>query len=433
ERAQKRESGVTDVDFGYAVVFAVAAGGTYGLTFVVRRLAIRFGALKMPGGDHSVHPKPIPNAGGAAMFLAFLAAMAIARQVPALDPVFQGSSEPLAVVLACAIIFAVGLLDDLGKTRTAWPRREMSAPGKAAGQVLAGSVLSLLGVVMFFFRIPFFDLVGLSPDLQPLVTVLWVMGMTNAVNLIDGLDGLAAGIVAIAAGAFFLYTLQIGPQDAGLLSESSLGPLLAIIACGVCIGFLPHNFHPARIIMGDSGALLLGMLMAASTLVVGGRTDQPFSGQTYFFYAPIFIPFFVMGVPILDTAFSIVRRSRRRGSPVAADKGHLHHRLMLLGHGQRRSVAILWAWTALLSLFVLWPTITNSSSGNAVVPFAVLGLGVFLYTVFHPGVRRGNEQQPDDVLDVLDEPLEPAPPRPLRVIQGEAEDPASGRVTDVTG
>ena len=405
----------------YGVVFVVAGVATYLLTFVVRRLAIRFGALRMPGGDRSVHPKPLPNTGGAAMFLAFLAAMAVASRVPALDAVFEGSSEPLAIVLASSIIFAVGLLDDLGKTRTAWPREEMSAPGKMAGQVLAASVLSLLGVVMIFFRIPFFDLVGLSPDLQPLVTVIWVLGMTNAVNFIDGLDGLAAGIVAIAAGAFFLYTLQIGPDDAGLLGEGSIGPLLAVIACGVCVGFLPHNFHPARIIMGDSGALFLGMLMAVSTLVVGGRTDQPFSGQTYFFYAPIFIPFFVMGVPIVDTAFSIVRRAGKRASPAFGDKAHLHHRLLLLGHGQRRSVGILCAWTALLSGFVLWPTLTNAGSGNAIVPFAVIGLGIFLYTLFHPGVRRSaNEQVQEEYLD----PPEPAPvpaasgPE-LRVIEGE--------------
>jgi UDP-GlcNAc:undecaprenyl-phosphate/decaprenyl-phosphate GlcNAc-1-phosphate transferase len=404
---------VNDVVSAYGLVFAVSAVGTFLLTFVVRRLAIRFGALRMPGGDRSVHPKPLPNTGGAAMFLAFLAAMAVARQVPALEPVFEGSSEPLAVVLASSIIFAVGLLDDLGKTRTPWPREEMSAPGKMAGQVLAGSVLSLLGVVMIFFRIPFFDLVGLSPDLQPLVTVIWVLGMTNAVNFIDGLDGLAAGIVAIAAGAFFLYTVQIGPDEAGLLSETSIGPLVAVIACGVCIGFLPHNFNPARIIMGDSGALFLGMLMAASTLVVGGRTDQPFSGQTYFFYAPIFIPFFVMGVPILDTAFSIIRRSRRRASPAAADKDHLHHRLMLLGHGQRRAVAILWAWTALLSAFVLWPTLTDAGQGNAIVPFAVLGLGIFLYTVFHPGARRSAAEEAAAALEE-----EPAAPE-LRVIEGE--------------
>ncbi len=368
----------------FLVVAGVALVTTFVLTSAVRRLAVRFGAVYLPN-ERTVHTTPMPTAGGAAMFVGFLVAMGVASRLPALEPVFRGSSEPLAVVLGGAIIFGVGLLDDLGKSVCAWPRGEVSAPAKVAGQVLAASVLSLLGVVMFFFRIPFLDLVALGNDLQPLATVLWVLGMTNAVNLIDGLDGLAAGIVAIASGAFFLYTIQLGPEHAGLISETSIGPLVAAITLGVCLGFLPHNLHPARVMMGDSGALLLGLLVASSTLVVGGRTDQPFSGQTYFFYAPIFIPFFVMGVPIVDTAFAIVRRSRK-GSLAQADKGHLHHRLMLLGHGQRRSVAILWAWTALLSGFVLYPTYSNR--GNAVVPFAMLALGVLLYTWFHPGIRR---------------------------------------------
>jgi UDP-GlcNAc:undecaprenyl-phosphate GlcNAc-1-phosphate transferase len=356
----------------YAAAFGVAALATFLLTPLVRRLAIRFGAVVMPD-EHRVHTKPLPTS-GASLFLGFLVAMAVASRLGAFRSVFEGSSEPLAVVLAASLIFGIGMLDDLV---------ELSPPAKMAGIVFSGSVLSLLGVVMIFLRIPFFDLVGISPDLAPLVTVIWVAGMANAINFIDGLDGLAAGIVAIAAGAFFLYTMQIGPDNAGLLSESSVGPLVAAITCGICVGFLPHNFHPARIQMGDAGALFLGLLMAAATLVVGGRTDQPFSGQTYFFYAPIFIPLFILGVPILDTAFAIIRRTGRFS---VRDKGHLHHRLLIMGHGQRRSVAILWAWTALLSGLVLFPTYTNR--GNAVIPFLVLGLGVLLYTFFHPGVRR---------------------------------------------
>ncbi len=380
----------------YISVFGVAAVVTFALTFVTRRLAIRFGAVVMPDPDNSrrVHTRPLPTS-GASLFLGFLAAMAVASRFEPFRAVFEGSSEPLAVVLAGSVMFAVGMLDDL---------LEVSPPAKMAGIVFSGSVLSLLGVVMIFLRIPFFDLVGISPDLAPLVTVLWVAGMANAVNFIDGLDGLAAGIVAIAAGAFFLYTLQIGPDNAGLLSETSVGPLIAVIACGICVGFLPHNFHPARIQMGDAGALFLGLLMAAATLVVGGRTDQPFSGQTYFFYAPIFIPFFILGVPIFDTAFAIIRRS---GKFSVADKGHLHHRLMFLGHGQRRAVGILWAWTAILSGLVLFPTYTDR--GNAVIPFLVLGLGVLLYTFFHPGVRAsGNDailtSETSGVEDVLSTP-----------------------------
>ena len=165
-----------------------------------------------------------------------------------------------------------------------------------------------------------------------------------------------------------------------------------MIVLGICLGFLPYNFHPARIFMGDGGALLLGLLMAASTVLVGGQTDDPFSGQAFFFYLPLFIPFFVMGVPILDTLFAIVRRARKRLSPAEADKDHLHHRLMRLGHGQRRSVLILWAWTAMLSGFVLYP-VYNQGKGDAVVPLGVAALGLVLYTYFHPGVRRARSAE----------------------------------------
>jgi UDP-GlcNAc:undecaprenyl-phosphate GlcNAc-1-phosphate transferase len=280
------------------------------------------------------------------------------------------------VVLGAAVIFTVGMVDDL---------REMSAPAKMSGQVLAGTVLYFTGLTMLFFRVP---LAGttlvLSPDLAPLMTVLWVVGMANAVNFIDGLDGLAAGIVAIAAGGFFVYGHQL--FRAGLIAADNSGPLVAVICLGLCLGFLPHNFHPARIFMGDSGAMLLGLLMAASTLSVVGQTDTQFSGRTYFFFAPIFIPFFILGIPMLDTAFAIVRRAGRRANPAKADKNHLHHRLMRLGHGQRRAVVILWAWSALLSGLVLYPTFTNR--GNADIPFGVAALGVALYTVFSPYGRR---------------------------------------------
>ena len=376
----------------YAGVFAVAALVTYGCTFVVRRIAVRIGAVVMPD-ERRVHASPTPTLGGAAMFVAFLLAMLVASQLSQFEEVFQSSSAPLGVVLAGAITFAVFLVDDL---------REMSAPAKLAGQVLAGSTLALLGVTMFFFQIPFAGFVALSPDLEPLATVLWVVGMANAINLIDGLDGLAAGIVALAAGSFFVYGDQL--VASGSLGPENIGPLVSVIACGMCIGFLPHNFHPARIFMGDSGAMLLGVLMASSTLVVVGQTDNEFSGKTFFFFAPIFIPLIILGVPILDTAFAIIRRAGRRAGVAEADKEHLHHRLMRLGHGQRRSVVILWAWTAMLCGLVLYPTFTNK--GNAVLPFLVTGLGIALYTLFHPGIRQrpvvGMDEGDADIIPLSD-------------------------------
>jgi UDP-GlcNAc:undecaprenyl-phosphate GlcNAc-1-phosphate transferase len=358
----------------YAVVFAVAALVTWVLTPAVWRMAVRWGAVVRPD-ERRVHQKPTPTLGGIAMLAGFLAAMAVATVLPDLRPVFENSSEPLGLLLAAVVILAVGVLDDV---------REVSAPAKLAGQVLAGSALALSGVTMFYFRIPFADFVVLSPDLSFLLTVLWVVGTANAVNFIDGLDGLAAGVVGIAAAAFFFYAYRL--LNVGLLDSGTIAPLAVATACGLCVGFLPHNFHPAKVFMGDSGAMLLGLLMAAATISVGGRTADQFSGQTYFFFAPLVIPFIILGVPFVDTGFAIVRRAARRVALHQADKEHLHHRLMRLGHGTRRSVLILWAWTAVLSGVVLVPTYTNQ--GNAVVPFLVLALAIVLYTLFHPGVRH---------------------------------------------
>ena len=361
----------------FLLIGAVAAIVTFVTTPLVGLLARRRGWVYLPN-DRTVHQSPLPDVGGLAMFLGFLAAMLTAWLVDAFDVLFENNSEPLGVVIAATIVFGVGFLDDV---------REVSAPAKVAGTVLAGIVLVQFGVVMFSFRLPFFDGPIVLADLAPLVTVLWLVGMTQAINLIDGLDGLAAGIVAIAAFAFFLYSQEL--TDQGGLDIFNIGPLLAIIAVGVCVGFLPHNFNPARIMMGDGGALFLGLLLAVSTSVVGGRADvftpEGFVGQTYFFLAPLIIPLLILGVPIFDMVFAIVRRVSSRKSFAAADKGHLHHRLMNLGHGHRRSVVILWVWTALLSAFVLYPTLTGRNP--TYMPFGIVALAIVLYTVLHPSVR----------------------------------------------
>lgn len=365
----------------YGLVFGVAAAVTFLLAFPVRRLAERHGALAPPGAHH-VHSRPTPSIGGAAMLGGVLVALLVAWRLHDLGAIFHGSSEPLGVALGAIVIYGVGLLDDL---------RDISAPAKVAGEVLAAMVLVFLGVTMYYFKIPFVPgPIALSASVLPLVTALWVVGMTNAVNLIDGLDGLAAGIVGIGSAALCIYALQI-QHTFGALPAGSLGPLVAAITCGVCVGFLPHNFYPARTFMGDGGALLLGLLMAASTMLVGGRTvtstgaARDVTGLTFFGFAPLFIPFFILGVPILDTLFAIVRRTVRRTSFAERDLGHLHHRLVRLGHGHRRAVLILWAWTAVLSAFVLLPAFDKRA--NALVPFGAAFLGAALYTVFRPAGR----------------------------------------------
>ena len=366
----------------YLAVGAVAAVVTTVLTPIVARIAPRIGAVVHPD-ERRVHTVPTPTLGGAAMLMGLVVGVSVAAVTGSFEPVFDASTAPLGVLVAAVIIFVVGVIDDV---------RDVSAPAKTAGMVLAGSTLSLAGVSILFFRIPFDGLLVLSADWSALLTVLWVLGMANAVNFIDGLDGLAAGIVAIASGTFFLYSRQL--TEAEVIASDNLGPLLAIITVGICIGFLPHNFHPAKIFMGDGGALLLGLLMAASTISVGGSTRQEFSGQVFFFFAPIAIPLVILGVPVVDTAFAIVRRATRRTSLAAPDKGHLHHRLMALGHGHVRSVLILWTWTALLSGFVLYPTYTGK--GDAIVPLGVVALALVLFTLFAPGVRRARSASRSD-------------------------------------
>ena len=372
----------------YAVLLVVAALSSWVLTFPARRIAVQIGYVAQPD-DRKVHQRVTPQAGGAALFVALLVTWAVAASIPALGSLFRGSSEPLGLILGAAAIFVVGVIDDI---------RDMSAPAKVAGEVLAATILYFMGVTWFQFKVPLAGLVQLSPEWTPLLTALWVIAITNAVNLIDGLDGLAAGVVAIASGALAVYGLHL--QHLGNLPADNIGPLIAVVTCGICLGFLPHNFHPAKIFMGDAGALLLGLLMAASTMLIGGRTAGTVggvaarSGQTYFFFAPLFIPFFILGVPIVDMAFAFVRRTANRTGFSTPDKNHLHHRLLRLGHGHRRSVLILWAWTVLLSGFILFPLYI--SSVNAIIPFGALALGVVLYTLFHPSLRRQAEPGPEE-------------------------------------
>ena len=372
---------------GYLFIGVIAALVTFVSTPFVVRLATRMNWVVEPD-ERRVHKVPTPDVGGIAMFLGFIVALAIAWKMGRFSPVFDNNSEPLGVLLAAIVIFATGLVDDI---------REISSPAKVTGTVIAGLVLVYFGATMFYFRVPFLDVFVLSNDWVPLITILWLMGMSQAINLIDGLDGLAAGIVAIAAASFYLYSRRL--DDLGALAQPNMGPLIAIIALGVCLGFLPHNFNPAKIFMGDSGALFLGLLMAVSTSVVGGRADpdsQTYTpGQTYFFLAPLFIPLFILGVPILDTLFAIIRRAVNRQGVATADKGHLHHRLMNLGHGQRRSVLILWLWTTILSGFVLYPIFTKAQT--ALIPIGTAAIALSLYTVLHPEVRRVRRQSRHDI------------------------------------
>ncbi|MBM3657665.1 MAG: undecaprenyl/decaprenyl-phosphate alpha-N-acetylglucosaminyl 1-phosphate transferase [Actinobacteria bacterium] len=365
----------------YLIIGLIAAAATAGSMPFVIRLAKRQSWMATPD-ERRMHPVPTPDVGGIAMFVGILAAVVGASLLGDFNQLFEDSTEIIGVLVACAIIFVVGIIDDI---------RDSSPPAKVTGIVVAAVALVWFGVTMFQFRLPFLDVFVLSDDWVPLITVLWLLGMTQAINLIDGLDGLAAGIVAIGAGAFFIYSREL--TEGNLLPQPNIGPLVAVIAVGVCIGFLPFNFNPARVFMGDSGALLLGLLMAVATSVVGGRADpdtQSANGQTYFFLAPIFISLLVLAVPIVDVIFAIVRRTASGRSFAQADMGHLHHRLIQLGHGPRRAVVILWGWAALLSTVVLFSALY--STGSALVVLVIVGSALSVFTVLHPRIRGGDAQ-----------------------------------------
>jgi UDP-GlcNAc:undecaprenyl-phosphate GlcNAc-1-phosphate transferase len=325
-----------------------------------------------------VHTVATPTAGGTSMLLGLGVALLVASMlpIPEFRAIFQQSHAAVAVLGAAAVMWLVGFVDDA---------REVSPPAKVAGQVLASMVLYFGGVTMLYLKVPFFHFVVLSPSMLPLVTALWVIGIANAVNLIDGLDGLAAGVVGIGAAALCVYGLKLEWEHN--LPTNSIGPLIAAATSGLCVGFLPHNFHRAKIFMGDTGAMVLGLLMAASTMVIGGQAADVW-GKTYFFFVPLLMPFVILGVPMLDMAFAIVRRTVKRTGVSVRDLEHLHHRLLRLGHGHRRAVLIMWAWTFVLSAMVLYGIFYNGWRPAVLIGIALLAVG--LYTLFLPGRRRGD-------------------------------------------
>lgn len=371
---------------GYLAVFAVAAFVTAALIPVAIRIAIRFGIIAEPDAERRLHPRPTPVLGGFAMCVGACAAILLASHLRQFHEMFSSSSEALGVVVGALVIVGVGFLDDV------W---EVSAPAKLAGQVLAGSAMYLFGLTLDQLQIPFGGNVQISADLAPLFTVLWVVGIANAINLIDGLDGLAAGIVGIASVSFLLYSTRL--FDDQIITGSNIGPLIAAVTAGICAGFLPYNFTPAKIFMGDAGSMLLGLLVAVSTMVVGGRAVPGVAtrGQRYFFFAPLLIPFLLLAVPVVDTVAAIVRRTINRSGFATADRQHIHYRLLELGHGPRRAVVILWAFTALLSGFALVPVFF--ASRWALAPLLVGLVGVVVLTLWHPDLRaqrRARRVQP---------------------------------------
>ena len=338
-------------------------------TPAVRAMAVSTGLIDRPG-DRKVHARPTPTLGGAAIFIGVLGAGAVAYLMSDFRQVFTLSSEALGIAAGALVVFTLGMVDDL---------RSLPVPVKLAGQIFASGILFLAGVKMQFILLPN-TIMTFGDDVSVLVTVLWLVTMMNAVNLIDGLDGLAAGIVAIAAASFFVFTFRVAGQN--LLGEAPAAPLAAIIIVGASLGFLRYNFYPATIFMGDSGAMLLGLLLGATTVVgVGKWPLQPGStSDVLVAYFPLLIPLMVLALPLADMAFAIIRRARARRSLWQADKQHIHHRLMELGHGHRQAVIVMYIWSALAAGAGLGFSLLQPSDVIFALPVAVGA--IVLYTLF---------------------------------------------------
>jgi UDP-GlcNAc:undecaprenyl-phosphate GlcNAc-1-phosphate transferase len=348
----------------YLIVFLVAAGVTFGLTPLVRRLAVRFGAIDEPS-DRKLHVVPTPTMGGLAMWVGFLVAMGVSRFLPFFDSMNDTAAEPLAAVVTCTLMTGLGVIDD---------RRGTSALAKLTAQIFIAGILVLLGVQLLYFVLPGEGLAVLGTDEAVPLTILWVVAAANAINLVDGLDGLAAGMVAISAATFFIYLVRGGDTS----ESASVAALLSAITVGICAGFLPWNFHPAKIFMGDTGSMLLGMLVAIATISGVGRNPvPPPRGEVAVIALPLLVPLLVLGIPFLDVLLAIVRRTRKGLGIAHADKEHIFHHLMDIGHGHRGAVLLMYLWSAL----VCGSALAIGVIDGRLVAGAIVGCALVLFLV----------------------------------------------------
>ena len=367
----------------YLLTAVVSAAVTYLLTPVARRIALRWGAMTQVR-DRDVHAIPTPRLGGIAMMGGFTAALVVANNLPFLGPRLE-QRDLVAVLSGSLLICLLGVADD---------RWELDAVTKLAGQVLAAGVMVLQGVQMLF--LPFGGLAGESSDGVPgavvlgppegaVLTVLVIVVTINAVNFVDGLDGLAAGIVAIAASAFFAFSYLLAVQE-GLLRATTAGVVAAALI-GCCVGFLPHNFSPARVFMGDSGSMLIGLLLATTTITLTGSVNPNDVGTDIApALVPLLLPLAVMVVPFLDLLLAVVRRTAAGRSPFAPDKQHLHHRLLERGHSHARAVLVMYLWSAVLAYGAV--AIAFLDTRTLVLSLAAVSVVALLLTVNIPRLRR---------------------------------------------
>lgn len=364
----------------YLLLMAIAAIVTFLATPMARVLAQRTHAITAVR-DRDVHTVPVPRLGGVAMLIGFATTLTIASQMPFLQPLFTGSAGnlPWAILISATVVCLLGVADDI------W---DLDWLTKLVGQVLAAGFLAWRGVQLIQF--PIFGLTIGSSRLSLVVTVLAVVVAINAVNFVDGLDGLAAGVIAIGGAAFFVFTYSLTRSDTPT-DFSDLPTALMATIVGVCLGFLPHNFYPARIFMGDSGAMFLGLTMSAASILVTGQIDPARDevGTTLPAVVPILLPLAVLMLPLLDMGLAVVRRLLAGKSPFHPDRMHLHHRLLDFGHSHRRAVLIMYIWTAVLAFSAAALAIPDVP-----VPVLVIGIGLGLVLAVWATLRLPRQPVP---------------------------------------
>lgn len=373
----------------YLLTLCVTAAVTYLLTGPVRKFAIAAGAMpEIRARD--VHREPTPRLGGIAMFGGLCAGLLVAAHLTNVKSVFEISNEPRALLSGAALIWILGVLDD---------KWGVDALIKLGGQMIAAGVMVLQGLTILWIPVPGVGTVSLTPMQGTLLTVALVVITINAVNFVDGLDGLASGMVCIAAAAFFMYAYRIWYGYG--LEAAAPASLFAAILMGMCLGFLPHNMHPARIFMGDSGSMLIGLVLAAGAISVTGQVDPDalklFAGSekaavhaTVPVYIPLLLPLTIIAVPVADLILAIVRRTWNGQSPFTADRGHLHHRLLEIGHSHSRAVLIMYFWSALIAFGAVAYSVNNASVWIVlgIVALSAVGLVLLLLPRFSPRAPR---------------------------------------------
>ncbi|NKY08294.1 undecaprenyl/decaprenyl-phosphate alpha-N-acetylglucosaminyl 1-phosphate transferase, partial [Cellulomonas hominis] len=363
----------------YLLLLLIAAAATYLLTPVARWCALRWGAITAVR-TRDVHSIPTPRLGGLAMWGGLLVGLVMASRLPFLDAVFARPEPIIGIAAAATIVCALGVADDI------WDLDWMT---KLVGQVLAAFVMASQGVQLY--QLPIDGVVLGSHRVMLGLTVLVVVVAMNAVNFVDGLDGLAAGLIAIGGAGFFLYSYQL-TREASPGDYSSLATLIVALLVGACIGFLPHNFNPARIFMGDSGSMLIGLVIAAAGILVTGQINLAVvnTRESFPAFLPIVLPVAVLLLPLLDMGLAVVRRVGSGKSPFHPDRMHLHHRMLALGHTHRRAVIILYVWTALFTgaaVALVWFSTTAVLIG--------LGVGVLVALALTLGPLRGRSTPGD--------------------------------------